>query len=223
MTTFFVSDTHFGHKNIIKYCNRPWDNVQEMNAGLIERWNSVVEPDDEVWHLGDFCMGGTRPKDWLPRLNGKIHLIRGNHDPHVEDQGFASVQNYKELNIQGKKITLLHFPMRAWNGSHKGTWHLFGHVHGTMTVQYGRKGVKDAMAIDAGVDCHDYTPVSFEQVCKMMSKHAEFLRVQFLKDPGKELSNKERKLRERMLKKAENSGRAKDPYKRGRKAMKRHG
>jgi hypothetical protein len=57
----------------------------------------------------------------------------------------------------------------------------------------------------------------------MMSKHAEFLKVQFLKDPGKELSNKERKLRERMLKKATNSGRAKDPYKRGRKAMKRHG
>jgi calcineurin-like phosphoesterase family protein len=192
-----------------------------MNEALIENWNSVVQPDDEVWHLGDFCMGGTRPKDWLPRLNGNVHLIRGNHDPHVEDQGFASVQNYKELKINGRKITLLHFPMRSWNGSHKGTWHLFGHVHGTMTVAHGRKGVKDALAIDAGVDCHNYPPVSFEQVSRMMDKHADYLKAYFLKEGKGELSNKERKLRERMLKKEEHGGRAKDPYKRGRKAMRR--
>ena len=181
MTTFFVSDTHFGHKNIIKYCNRPYEDVHQMNEALIENWNSVVQPDDEVWHLGDFCMGGTKPKDWLPRLNGNVHLIRGNHDPYVEDQGFASVQEYKELKIKGKRITLLHFPMRSWNGSHKGTWHLFGHVHGTMTVAHGRKGVKDALAIDAGVDCHNYTPVSFAQVSKMMSKHSDYLKDYFLK------------------------------------------
>lgn len=219
MNTFFVSDTHFGHHNIIKYCNRPFKDVDHMNQSLIERWNKVVGPDDDVYHLGDFCMGGTRPKDWLKHLNGKVHLIRGNHDPHVEDQGFASVQNYKEIKIEGKKITLLHYPMKAWNGSHRGTWHLFGHVHGTMTVAHGRKGVKDALAIDAGVDCHDYAPISFKQVCKMMETHAEYLKTYFLKNStNQELSNKERKLRNRILEKKK-EGRAKDPYKRGRKAV----
>lgn len=220
MTTYFVSDTHFGHKNIIEYCNRPFEDVNHMNEELIRRWNEVVQPNDDVWHLGDFCMGGTRPKDWLPRLNGNVHLIRGNHDPHVYDQGFASVQNYKELKIQGKKICLLHYPMRSWNGSHRGSWHLFGHVHGTMTVAHGRKGVKDAMAIDAGVDCHEYTPVSFDQVSKMMAKHADYLKNYFLSEGKGELSNKERKLRERMLRNGPKEGRAKDPYKRGRKAVK---
>lgn len=217
MTTFFVSDTHFGHKNIIKYCNRPYADVNEMNEALIRNWNSVVQPSDEVWHLGDFCMGGTQPKDWIPRLNGKIHLIQGNHDPHVEDQGFESVQHYKELRIKGKKITLLHYPMRSWNGSHRGSWQLFGHVHGTMTVKHGRKCIKDAFAMDVGVDCHNYTPVSFQEVSKMMKKHADYLKVYFEKEGKTKLSNKERKFRNRMLKKEKSH--TKDPYKRGRKAL----
>lgn len=218
MTTFFTSDTHWNHKNIIKYCNRPFKDVDHMNQSMIQRWNEIVKPEDDVYHLGDFCMGGTRPKDWLKYLNGKVHLIRGNHDPHVEDQGFASVQNYKELKIEGKRITLLHYPMRSWNGSHKGTWHLFGHVHGTMTVAHGRKGIKDAMAVDVGVDCHDYRPISFKELSKIMAAHAEYLKKYFLMNSKDELSNKERKFRNRMLNKKK-EGRAKDPYKRGRKAM----
>ena len=87
-----------------------------------------------------------------------------------------------------------------------------------MTKDYGRKGVKDAMAVDIGTDCFDYAPVSFEELCKVMSKHSDYLKTYFLKEGKSELSNKDRKLRERMLKKEKQGGRAKDPYERGRKA-----
>lgn len=197
---FFTSDTHFGHRNIIKYCDRPWDSVEEMNEGLIERWNSVVGPNDDVYHLGDFCMGRKSvPERWVPRLNGKIHLIRGNHDPVVKNQGFETVQNYLEVKYNKNKIVLFHYPIRNWNGSHRGSWHLFGHVHGTLTVKYGRKCLEDCLAMDAGSDCHDWYPISVEEVAKIMTKHEEHLKEKFAKEkPSGELSNKERKLRKRL-------------------------
>ena len=78
---YFTSDTHFNHANIIGFCNRPFKNVEEMNETLITNWNRVVGVDDIVFHLGDFCLGGSA--EWtnvLNRLNGKIYLIVGNHD-----------------------------------------------------------------------------------------------------------------------------------------------
>lgn len=79
--TFFTSDTHFYHSNIIWFCNRPFANVEQMNEAMIRNWNSVVGQDDVVFHLGDFCLGGSA--EWimiLDRLNGHIHLVLGNHD-----------------------------------------------------------------------------------------------------------------------------------------------
>ncbi len=86
---FFTSDTHFNHANIIKFCNRPFKNVDEMNEALITNWNKVVSADDYVFHLGDFCLGGSA--EWtkaLDCLNGKIFLILGNHDLKNLKQGF---------------------------------------------------------------------------------------------------------------------------------------
>ena len=78
---FFTSDTHFGHKNIIKYCNRPFSDIDEMNKVLINNWNKVVSEGDIVFHLGDFAFGGFPLWESIrSRLNGSIYLIRGNHD-----------------------------------------------------------------------------------------------------------------------------------------------
>jgi len=199
---FFTSDTHWGHYNIIEYCSRPWTTVEEMNEGLIYRWNSVVGPRDTVYHLGDFCMGGkSKPNIWLSRLNGHIHLIRGNHDRYVKDQGFASVQYYRELKVNKQKIVLLHYPMRTWNGSHKNkpSWHLFGHVHGSMTVKHGRKTLDDCLAMDVGVDCCDYYPISIDQVSEIMGLKKLELVERFSEDTDTTgLSNKEIKFRKRM-------------------------
>ena len=72
---FFTSDTHFWHSNIIKYCNRPFMDIEEMNEEIIKRWNDKIEKDDLVFHLGDFAFcGPSQYKTLLERLNGKKNL-----------------------------------------------------------------------------------------------------------------------------------------------------
>ena len=76
MTTFFTADTHFGHKNVIRYCNRPFASATEMDERLIENWNKIVGPDDLIYHLGDFTLlGEDLAAGYFQRLNGKIHII----------------------------------------------------------------------------------------------------------------------------------------------------
>lgn len=83
MNVFVISDHHFYHENIIKYCNRPFKNLREMNYVMIERWNSVVGKNDTVLHLGDFSFGDKRTVSRIRKhLNGKIYMVKGNHDKH---------------------------------------------------------------------------------------------------------------------------------------------
>lgn len=113
--TFFTSDTHFGHANIIRFCNRPFKNVEEMDEALIENWNQVVSEDDTVFHLGDFAFGGSSVwKSIIPRLNGHINLIIGNHDRKNLRQGYMSsfdmVVPQLQIEIEGNPIYLNHYP-----------------------------------------------------------------------------------------------------------------
>lgn len=173
MGIFFTSDTHFGHTNVIKYCNRPFSDVHEMNKELTDRWNAVVGPRDDVYHLGDFSLSKSKPRTFVEMLNGRIHLIQGNHDKKVNNQGFASVQHYKELTWEDRKFVLLHYPMLTWNKARYGAIHLFGHVHGLFTVQKGRKTIEGRNSMDVGVDCHDYAPISIEDVIRIIEDEKE--------------------------------------------------
>lgn len=168
---YLTSDLHFGHENIIKYCDRPWATVDEMHAGLIQNWNSVVGPNDEVWIVGD-CHCGRNSAErailGLQACNGKKHLVRGNHDREdflSRARGvalFESIQDYKELKYNNTKICLFHFPMRTWNGSHHGSIHCYGHTHGDLD------GVGRSM--DVGVDAVGYKPISIQEVYDHMMK-----------------------------------------------------
>lgn len=184
MNTYFTADLHFGHYNIIRHCDRPW-NKEDHDARLIDKWNSVVTKRDEVFLLGDFAMfkaikGEERMKAYRRTrnaLNGKIHLILGNHD-HMSQELYSSFTNVytgiREMKVDGQRITLCHYPMRSWNGSFHGAWHLFGHVHGRM------ENVNTGLSFDVGVDVPDwdYKPVSFEQVkAKMAKKKLEWDKV----------------------------------------------
>ena len=171
---FFTSDHHFGHKNIIKFCNRPFESVEEMDETMIKRWNEKISPDDDVYHLGDVALcSPNKLKKIIDRLHGKIHLIKGNHEKSAlacKDH-FEWIKDYYELTVEddefpeGKqKIILLHYGMRVWNKSHWGTYHLYGHSHGTLPDDPKMR------AIDVGVDCHDFYPVSYEEVKAIMKK-----------------------------------------------------
>lgn len=175
--TWLTSDSHFFHENILKYCNRPFGSVEEMNEVLVKNWNSVVKPDDHVYHLGDFCFGNVEKWNWClepGRLNGHIHLILGNHDPdRVFRPGtmlerFDSIEFQKILIMEGWTVILNHFPFASFSNNldHK-VMQLLGHIHS------GPDGIGNVMLegnklqwnqYDVGVDNNKYTPVSWTQI-----------------------------------------------------------
>lgn len=157
MKTWFISDTHFGHANIIKLANRPFANVTEMDETIIARWNEVVSDGDIVYHLGDFSWGSHRPTllRYFERLKGEKHLIRGNHDHSAcASLPWASCRDMLGLTADNGFWILCHYPLREWPGFFRGAFHLYGHVHGTL-LPYGR-------SLDMSVECHDYRPVALE-------------------------------------------------------------
>ena len=166
MTTWFTSDTHFGHANIIKYSDRPFSSVEEMDRVLIDKWNAKVGQKDVVCFLGDFCFSDIiRGQSYLDRLNGVKHLIVGNHDkPAVQLKGWASIKNLDEIRIEGQTIVLCHYAMRVWNKSHHGSWHLYGHSHGSLPDD------PNSLSFDVGVDCHNFEPLNMEDIRRIMRK-----------------------------------------------------
>ncbi len=170
---YFTSDSHFQHARIIEYCNRPFNSVQEMNITMIENWNAVVNPADTVYHLGDFAFinSATELELLTEKLNGIIHLITGDHDRYIDKHKkdcykyFGSItENYKKIKVNGREITLCHYAMKKWHKSHYGTWHLYGHSHGSLLDD------PNSLSFDVGVDCHNFTPLHFDQVKETMNK-----------------------------------------------------
>ena len=167
-TLWFTSDQHFGHEKIRVLCDRPFESVEEMDETMIASWNSVVKPKDTVFQLGDFILCNIEAaKQIRQRLNGKICLIRGNHDKISEQMtnAFEWIKDYHELKIPDsdssegyERIVLSHYAFRVWNRSHKGSWHLYGHSHG------GLEEDPESLSFDVGVDCNNFLPLSYEQV-----------------------------------------------------------
>lgn len=169
----FVSDTHFGHANVIRYSNRPYSSVHDMNESMIAAWNNHVAQYDDVYHLGDFAfMNITSLIPLLSRLNGRIHVISGNHDKVlwqnatrlIADGLIVSLEHYKELRHDGEFFVLSHYGMRTWNKAHHGAIHLFGHTHGSLPPL--------GKSVDVGVDdkniTDEYRPVSVDEVLRFM-------------------------------------------------------
>ena len=164
MNIFFTSDTHFSHKNIIKYCNRPFHSVEEMNETMIANWNAVVKPRSIIYHLGDFGFGTEEEMDEIKaRLHERIEFVFGSHDKKVKTL-FHPYRLMLEIKVEGQPITLCHYAMRTWRASYHGSWHLFGHSHGRLEVD------NHTLAYDVGVDTNNFAPVSFEKIKEIMAK-----------------------------------------------------
>jgi len=164
---YFTSDLHFGHKNVIQHCNRPFSSVEEMDAKLIENWNKRVtsKDKDKVYVLGDFSF--KEPSQYFNKLNGEKFLVYGNHDEKALSKLkklFSWVKPYYDLKVQynneRKHIILFHYSIRNWNRRHYNSWHLFGHSHGSLETT--------DCSIDVGVDCHNFAPISLDEVGAIM-------------------------------------------------------
>jgi len=165
MNIWFTADQHLGHQNIIRHCNRPFQTIQEMDDTLIANWNSRVARGDLVYHVGDIIFrSANHPIQYLRRLNGKIHLFRGNHDRGMLkqcSQHFVAIDDLKTIKVDGEKIVLCHYAMRVWDSSHRGALHLFGHSHGRLPP-YG-------LSFDVGVDSHDFHVWSWDEIKAKMA------------------------------------------------------
>jgi calcineurin-like phosphoesterase family protein len=158
MTLFFTADTHFGDHRTINIARRPFADTADMDAALVARWNEVVGADDVVWHLGDVARRPADVPGLLARLNGTKHLIRGNNDPYatVAASGWATTGDYAEIETDGQRLVLCHYPFRSWNGQHRGAINLHGHSHGRLKPM--------PRQFDVGVDVHGFAPVPFESL-----------------------------------------------------------
>lgn len=191
MARWFTSDLHFGHANILGYCDRPFQTVEEMDEEIISRWNKVVGFDDEVWVLGDWSLGGNfeRSLGYVERLNGSKILLPGNHDKNWRgklkgraddsvylDAGFARIEHGNigvvEFQLGDHEVLLSHFPYgptgrydhrySAWHADNEGKFLLHGHVHATEKM-FGPN------EIHVGIDAWDYFPASENAIVDLIN------------------------------------------------------
>ena len=175
MTEWFTADLHLGHDNIIRYCDRPFKTVTDMNQALIENWNARVGSDDTAYLLGDFCMARKREEvqEYRDQLNGKIILVRGNHDHKITRKVFQpDCFDDLPLEIGPYKCILAHRPFyppqievpardQDTNAARQASYGAFdfvisGHIH--------EKRLWTGKSFNVGVDKHDFFPLSFEEV-----------------------------------------------------------
>lgn len=170
---WFTSDTHFGHENVLGFCDRPWDTIQAMNDQLIDNINRLVAPDDTLYHLGDysFKMTSADAADLRKRINCKdIHLIPGNHDKDWTQPAVSWAFKVEKpicvLKVEKMKLVLSHYPMADWQGMAYGSIHLHGHIH-TDGMKYNELNrMQGLYRYDVGVDANGYQPVSLEEIVK---------------------------------------------------------
>jgi calcineurin-like phosphoesterase family protein len=160
MSVYFTSDHHFGHSGARSLYRRPFASVAEMDRQMIERWNSIIKPDDEVWHLGDFAVrqSSERLASLLNELHGQKHLVAGNNDDAAVTTcaGWKTVQSYAELTFDGTRLILCHYPFRTWRDMGRNSIDLHGHSHGRLKPL--------PRQFDVGVDVWNFRPVQLTEL-----------------------------------------------------------
>ncbi len=162
MVFWFTSDYHFGHDNIIKYCNRPFKNIHEMNSAITRNHNSRVKPDDTVLFLGDFCFKGkSGPQTYLEKLNGNFVFIRGNHD---NNNSLNAIIENVVINHGGQEIFLTHRPV-DFDPAYK--LNLVGHVH----EKWKKKVEGKTTLINVGADVWNFMPINIQEILKEVNRN----------------------------------------------------
>jgi len=179
---YFTSDWHLGHDGMLKFKHksgrilRPFSSPEEMNRTIIDNMNSIPK-NSHLFLLGDVAMGNRKEAfKLLDQIECKnIYLIRGNHDRKIamkiperwvwiKDYYKISVEDPEAVNKRGsgiQDICLFHYPITSWEKAIHGTWHLYGHCHGNLDDPKTK-------SFDVGVDCHNYKPLSYQEVKDIM-------------------------------------------------------
>lgn len=159
MKTYFTSDLHFGHKNIIRYCNRPFETVEQMNEYMIQAWNSRVTDSDDIYVLGDFIFGKEEKfRETISQLRGRKILVRGNHDPKFvyESKHWSEVHMQTIIRrIDGYRVNMSHY-RDSFKKIYPGNIYLHGHSHGS--------GPLEDKVLDVGVDRMGYVPLTIDEM-----------------------------------------------------------
>lgn len=174
MKKYIISDTHFNHSNIIKYCNRPFNSVVEMNDAIINNWNNIVNNNDIVYHLGDFFLGSKYDlKDIVDKLNGTIYLIRGNHDrlsvKSYEDSGIVVLKN-APIILEEYKYILSHRPLPDMMIKYDFI-NVHGHIHEKNLEEIYDNSLFDKdKHINVSCDVLEFKPVLLNKIKKKVKK-----------------------------------------------------
>lgn len=180
MQTYFSSDFHLGHSNIIKYDKRPFKNVEEMDHTIISNVTKQLEKGDILYYLGDFAM--TRSQNQmegymkaLAYTEATLFFIKGNHDKqdtiklykqygtYLGEQKKIRISTLESFGPTEQEIVINHYAMRVWDKSHRGVWHLYGHSHHTL------KDLPDSKSFDVGINGWDYKLITFDEIAKKMA------------------------------------------------------
>ena len=181
---FFTSDTHFYHKNMIYFANRPYENVEHMNEMLITNWNAVVKPVDDIIIAGDFMWSKNLNdlENILSQLNGNKFLILGNHDYHFDlykpkaiSLFNGNVYDSLQFTVQDEELEndplfyITHYPCEFWSPR---AIHLHGHVHSGPKSTANEVPTFKPLRYDIGVDNNNYTPVSYQEIIRIITKQS---------------------------------------------------
>ena len=184
MRYWFSADYHLGHKNIIKYCNRPFKSLEHMNETIIRNHNARVKPDDVLIHVGDFCFNNTSSErgegiristqEWESKLNGKIIHIKGNHD---KNNGTKTIIQGMLIQFMRHYVWCVHKPQHY---NKKYDINFVGHIHNNWEFKLkddyifdkdNKIMILESDLINVGVDVNRFMPVSFEELIKKLNRY----------------------------------------------------
>lgn len=166
---YYISDLHFGHRNVIGMDGRPFETIEEMDETLIRLWNERVTDEDDVYIVGDFAYRNGNTAVWyLRQLKGRKHLIIGNHDGNTLADTkamayFSAVEKMLKIEDNGRSVCLCHFPVAQWDGKRRGGYHVHGHLHIRRDEVYEFMSRFDR-ALNAGCMLNGYRPVTLEEL-----------------------------------------------------------
>ena len=172
---YYIADTHFGHDNIRRLSNRPFNTIEEMDKTIIDNWNRRVTDNDDVYILGDFSYKSEDPILYLRQLRGRKHLIVGNHDgkllknPACKDY-LVEIADMKMVNDNGTQIVCCHYPLVEWNGYYRNVLHFYGHIHNNFDNETNQYISKVKNAYNVGIDIIGFMPGTLKEIITQVTE-----------------------------------------------------